>query len=233
MLCANMLTKLGLRCVWAGIVGCGCTARLLTNWAGCLIAMGVRLDMRAGWGDGWVGRGCLEGFGGVQLARDLPRECASYCKSFASPAAARPSAAHIPLPFHRHAHPPASTFHRNPGRPPVFRNSPFPPPAPRYALNLITAAALIAHKRKAAAVDVEDISRAYTLFIDIKRSVQVGVRAGWAFGCGRQCSACGWAPEGQAQPAGGFCMWDQRSVQVGVCFSSVCRWVGWVRQHAG
>lgn len=48
-----------------------------------------------------------------------------------------------------------------------------------YALHLITTAALIAHRRKAAAVDVEDISKAYTLFLDVKRSVQVrmGTRA--------------------------------------------------------
>ena len=46
------------------------------------------------------------------------------------------------------------------------------PLACRYALHLITVASLIAHKRKAAAVDVEDISRAYTLFLDVKRSVQ-------------------------------------------------------------
>ncbi|KAK9814012.1 hypothetical protein WJX73_009092 [Symbiochloris irregularis] len=42
----------------------------------------------------------------------------------------------------------------------------------RYAIHLITASSLIAAKRKAAEVDIEDVSRAYTLFIDIKRSVQ-------------------------------------------------------------
>ena len=42
----------------------------------------------------------------------------------------------------------------------------------RYAIQLISAAALVAQKRKAAAVGVEDISRAYTLFLDVQRSVQ-------------------------------------------------------------
>lgn len=37
---------------------------------------------------------------------------------------------------------------------------------------MIAASYLIAAKRKAAEVDIEDISKAYTLFIDIKRSVQ-------------------------------------------------------------
>eukprot|EP00887_Chlorella_sp_A99_P002364 scaffold10.g2364.t1 len=42
----------------------------------------------------------------------------------------------------------------------------------RYALHLISAAALVAQRRKAAKVDVEDVSKAYTLFLDVKRSVQ-------------------------------------------------------------
>ncbi|KAJ1562704.1 RuvB-like 2 [Cladochytrium tenue] len=42
----------------------------------------------------------------------------------------------------------------------------------RYAIHLITAANLVARKRKAAAVDVEDIRRVYSLFLDEKRSVQ-------------------------------------------------------------
>ncbi|KAJ3269637.1 RuvB-like 2 [Terramyces sp. JEL0728] len=42
----------------------------------------------------------------------------------------------------------------------------------RYAIHLISTANLIACKRKATEVDVEDISRAYTLFLDQKRSVQ-------------------------------------------------------------
>jgi len=42
----------------------------------------------------------------------------------------------------------------------------------RYAIHLIATANLIARKRKAPEVDVEDISRAYTLFLDQKRSVQ-------------------------------------------------------------
>lgn len=45
-------------------------------------------------------------------------------------------------------------------------------PPHRYAIQLISAASLVAQKRKAAAVDVEDVSRAYTLFLDVQRSVQ-------------------------------------------------------------
>lgn len=37
---------------------------------------------------------------------------------------------------------------------------------------MITAAALIAARRKAAEVEIEDVSRAYTLFLDVKRSEQ-------------------------------------------------------------
>lgn len=46
----------------------------------------------------------------------------------------------------------------------------------RYAIHLITASSLIAAKRKAAEVGLEDVSRAYTLFMDIKRSVQYMVK---------------------------------------------------------
>lgn len=42
----------------------------------------------------------------------------------------------------------------------------------RYALNLISCAQVIARKRKAEKVDVEDLRRAYTYFMDEKRSVQ-------------------------------------------------------------
>eukprot|EP00884_Botryococcus_braunii_P018613 jgi/Botrbrau1/5435/Bobra.182_1s0037.1 len=42
----------------------------------------------------------------------------------------------------------------------------------RYAIHLITAAALIAMRRKVSDVDIEDVSRAYTLFLDVKRSEQ-------------------------------------------------------------
>lgn len=42
----------------------------------------------------------------------------------------------------------------------------------RYALNLISCAQVIARKRKADKVDVEDLRRAYTYFMDEKRSVQ-------------------------------------------------------------
>lgn len=42
----------------------------------------------------------------------------------------------------------------------------------RYAIHLITAANLVARKRKAPAVDIQDIKRVYSLFLDEKRSVQ-------------------------------------------------------------
>jgi RuvB-like protein 2 len=42
----------------------------------------------------------------------------------------------------------------------------------RYALNLISCAQMVARRRKAEQVDVEDIRRAYSYFMDEKRSVQ-------------------------------------------------------------
>lgn len=42
----------------------------------------------------------------------------------------------------------------------------------RYSIHLITAANLVARKRKAPAVEVQDIKRVYSLFLDEKRSVQ-------------------------------------------------------------
>jgi len=42
----------------------------------------------------------------------------------------------------------------------------------RYAIHLITAAQLVANKRKATEVDVEDVKRVYNLFVDVKRSTQ-------------------------------------------------------------
>jgi len=42
----------------------------------------------------------------------------------------------------------------------------------RYALNLISCAQVLARKRKADKVDVDDLRRAYTYFMDEKRSVQ-------------------------------------------------------------
>lgn len=42
----------------------------------------------------------------------------------------------------------------------------------RYAIHLISAAALAAQRRKSSKVEIEDISKAYTLFLDVKRSVQ-------------------------------------------------------------
>lgn len=42
----------------------------------------------------------------------------------------------------------------------------------RYALNLIACGRVVARKRKAEQVDVEDLRRAYTYFMDEKRSVQ-------------------------------------------------------------
>merc|ERR1711871_149081 len=42
----------------------------------------------------------------------------------------------------------------------------------RYGIHMITTAALAAVKRKAGEVDVQDIRRVYTLFVDVKRSTQ-------------------------------------------------------------
>jgi RuvB-like protein 2 len=42
----------------------------------------------------------------------------------------------------------------------------------RYAIHLITTANLVSQKRKSAEVDVQDIRKVYSLFVDIKRSVQ-------------------------------------------------------------
>lgn len=42
----------------------------------------------------------------------------------------------------------------------------------RYAIHLITTANLVSQKRKSAEVDVPDIRKVYSLFVDIKRSTQ-------------------------------------------------------------
>ena len=42
----------------------------------------------------------------------------------------------------------------------------------RYALNLISTAQVLARKRKSDKVDIEDLRRAYSYFMDEKRSVQ-------------------------------------------------------------
>lgn len=42
----------------------------------------------------------------------------------------------------------------------------------RYAIHLITAAALACQKRKGKVVEMEDINRVYHLFLDVKRSTQ-------------------------------------------------------------
>jgi len=42
-------------------------------------------------------------------------------------------------------------------------------------LQLITAAAIVCQRRKATDVDVEDIGRVYSMFVDVKRSTQVGL----------------------------------------------------------
>lgn len=42
----------------------------------------------------------------------------------------------------------------------------------RYAIHMIIASALVCAKRKGTQVDVEDIKRVYTLFVDVKRSTQ-------------------------------------------------------------
>lgn len=40
----------------------------------------------------------------------------------------------------------------------------------RYAIQLITTSSLLATKRKASQVDLVDIRRAYSMFLDVKRS---------------------------------------------------------------
>lgn len=40
----------------------------------------------------------------------------------------------------------------------------------RYAIHLITTSNLVAQKRKAPEVDIVDIRRVYSLFVDVKRS---------------------------------------------------------------
>merc|ERR1711874_753308 len=42
----------------------------------------------------------------------------------------------------------------------------------RYAIHLITVSNLVAMKRKAQEVDVQDIRKVYSLFVDVKRSTQ-------------------------------------------------------------
>ena len=42
----------------------------------------------------------------------------------------------------------------------------------RYAIQLITAASIVSQKRKAMEVGIEDISRVYSIFVDVKRSTQ-------------------------------------------------------------
>merc|ERR1712010_407990 len=42
----------------------------------------------------------------------------------------------------------------------------------RYAIHMIMAASLVCSKRKGAEVEVEDIKKVYSLFVDVKRSTQ-------------------------------------------------------------
>ena len=42
----------------------------------------------------------------------------------------------------------------------------------RYAIHLITTANLVSQKRKSSEVDVPDIRKVYSLFVDVKRSTQ-------------------------------------------------------------
>ena len=42
----------------------------------------------------------------------------------------------------------------------------------RYAIQLITTSALVAAKRKSQEVDVVDVRRVYSMFMDLKRSAQ-------------------------------------------------------------
>lgn len=42
----------------------------------------------------------------------------------------------------------------------------------RYSIQLITAAAIVCQRRKGTEVDIEDISKVYSMFVDVKRSTQ-------------------------------------------------------------
>lgn len=42
----------------------------------------------------------------------------------------------------------------------------------RYAIQLITAAAIVCQRRKGTEVEIEDIGRVYSMFVDVKRSTQ-------------------------------------------------------------
>ena len=42
----------------------------------------------------------------------------------------------------------------------------------RYDIQLITAASIACMKRKASEVEIEDIGRVYSMFVDVKRSTQ-------------------------------------------------------------
>jgi RuvB-like protein 2 len=42
----------------------------------------------------------------------------------------------------------------------------------RYAIQLITAAAITCQRRKGTEVDIEDIGKVYSMFVDVKRSTQ-------------------------------------------------------------
>jgi RuvB-like protein 2 len=42
----------------------------------------------------------------------------------------------------------------------------------RYAIQMVIAASLVAEKRKSAEVEIVDVKRVYTLFVDVKRSTQ-------------------------------------------------------------
>mmetsp|Transcript_3328 Transcript_3328/g.3141 ORF Transcript_3328/g.3141 Transcript_3328/m.3141 type:complete len:177 (+) Transcript_3328:1-531(+) len=42
----------------------------------------------------------------------------------------------------------------------------------RYAMQMVISSSLVAEKRKSAEVEIEDIKRVYTLFVDVKRSTQ-------------------------------------------------------------
>ncbi|GFH15178.1 RuvB-like helicase, partial [Haematococcus lacustris] len=42
----------------------------------------------------------------------------------------------------------------------------------RYAIQLITAAHIVCQRRKGTEVEIEDIGRVYSMFVDVKRSTQ-------------------------------------------------------------
>lgn len=48
----------------------------------------------------------------------------------------------------------------------------------RYAIQLITASSIVCTRRKGTEVEIEDIGKVYSMFVDVKRSTQVRAAQG-------------------------------------------------------